>query len=245
VKLPLEKQNSRLMRALFDTVAPRYNFITRAFSYGMDSRWKRSGVERAELPDRPLVLDLASGTGDFSLLVQRLHPGSQAITVDLTERMLQLARTRGLNRTVCADAGVLPFRDSSFDCVFVGYGLRNFPDLKRALQEIQRVTRPGGLLVSLDFFLPGNPLLRRLYLAYLYAQGTFWGFLLHGRPRVYTYIPDSLRTFVSIDGFSSLLGGTGYRLVAVRRYLLGGIGLHWAAKNKPQAAPAEPKRICV
>lgn len=231
------------MRAMFHTVAPRYDFITRAFSYGMDGRWKRWGVERAHLPDRPVVLDLASGTGDFSLLVNRRHPGSQAITVDITERMLQLARARGLPYAVCADAGVLPFRDSAFDCVFIGYGLRNFPNLKQALQEIERVTRPGGMLVSLDFFLPKNPLLRRLYLAYLYAQGTFWGFVLHGHPRVYTYIPDSLRTFVSIDDFSSLLGRAGYRQLAVDKHILGGIGLHWAAKEVSQTCPGGRKRV--
>jgi demethylmenaquinone methyltransferase/2-methoxy-6-polyprenyl-1,4-benzoquinol methylase len=230
------------MRAMFHTVAPRYDFITRAFSYGMDVRWKRAGVERAQLPDRPVVLDLASGTGDFSLLVNRRYPGSQSITVDITERMLQLAQARGLPYAVCADAGGLPFRDSSFDCVFIGYGLRNFPNLKQALREVERVTRPGGMLVSLDFFLPKNPVLRRLYLAYLYAQGTFWGFLLHGRPRVYTYIPDSLRTFVSIDDFSSLLGRTGYRQLAVDKHILGGIGLHWAAKEASPNQPAERKR---
>ena len=144
------------MRAMFHTVAPRYNFITRAFSYGMDGRWKRSGVELAQLPDRPVVLDLASGTGDFSLLVRSHYPDSQTLTVDITERMLRFARARGLPYAVCADAGVLPFRDSAFDCVFIGYGLRNFPNLNRALEEIERVTRPGGMLVSLDFFLPGE-----------------------------------------------------------------------------------------
>jgi demethylmenaquinone methyltransferase/2-methoxy-6-polyprenyl-1,4-benzoquinol methylase len=241
VKIPAEKEDSRLMRAMFHTVAPRYNFITRAFSYGMDGRWKRAGVEEAHLRDRSKVLDLASGTGDFSLLVTRLHPGAQAFTVDITERMLRLAKGRGVPYAVCADAGMLPFRDGAFDCVFVGYGLRNFPNLKQALEEIERVTCPGGMLVSLDFFLPGNPLLRKVYLAYLYAQGTFWGFVLHGRPRVYTYIPDSLRTFVSIDGFTSLLGRTGYRLLAVRKHLLGGIGLHWAAKETPR--PAGRKRM--
>ena len=218
------------MRAMFHTVAPRYDFITRAFSYGMDGHWKRTGVERAGLSDCPMVLDLASGTGDFSMLVSRRHPGSRTVAVDLTERMLRLARGRGLRDAVCADAGVLPFPDASFDCVFVGYGLRNFPDLPGTLREIGRVTRPGGMLVSLDFFLPANAVLRRLYLGYLYAQGVFWGFLLHGRPRVYTYIPDSLRSFVSIDGFSSLLSNSGYHAVDVRRYILGGIGLHWASK---------------
>ncbi len=218
------------MRAMFSTVAPRYDFITRAFSYGMDIHWKRLGVDSAALPERPLVLDLASGTGDFSLLVRQRYPGSRPIAVDLTERMLQLARRRGLPDAVCADAAGLPFADNSFDCVLVGYGLRNFPNLPLAVREIERVTRPGGLLVSLDFFLPSNALIRRLYLAYLYAQGAFWGTVLHGQPRVYTYIPDSLRSFLSIEEFSRLLQTTGYQRVDARRYILGGIGLHWAHK---------------
>ena len=201
-------------------------------SYGMDRRWKRAGVEKACLPPRPVVLDLASGTGDFSLLVQQYHPGAQAVAVDLTERMLRLARERHVDDTVCADAGKLPFPDRSFDCVFVGYGLRNFPNLSGAVREIERVTRPGGLLVSLDFFLPSNALLRRIYLWWLYVQGAFWGLLLHGRPRIYTYIPDSLRSFVSMDEFSSLLRRSGYGSVDTRSYILGGIGLHWAAKKQ-------------
>jgi len=219
------------MRAMFSTVAPRYDFITRTFSYGMDRRWKRTGLDRAQLPERPVVLDLAAGTGDFSLMVRQRYPGARAVAVDITERMLQLARGRGVQHTVCGDAGLLPFADHSFDCVIVGYGLRNFPSLDVAVREIERVTRPGGSLVSLDFFLPANVVLRPLYLAYLYAQGAFWGLVLHGRPRVYTYIPDSLRSFVSIDDFSSLLQRTGYQQVDTRRYILGGIGLHWAVKE--------------
>jgi ubiquinone/menaquinone biosynthesis methyltransferase len=225
---PPERQSTRLMRAMFSTVAPRYDFITRAFSYGMDRRWKRLGVELAELPANPLVLDLASGTGDFSKLVTGRNAGARSVAVDLTERMLQLARQTGVREAVCADASSLPFPDGAFDCVFIGYGLRNFPNLEQSVAEIRRVTRPGGLFVSLDFFLPVNPILRSLYVGYLYAQGFFWGVVLHGQPRVYTYIPDSLRSFVSIEGFSARLRQAGYGRVEARRYILGGIGLHWA-----------------
>jgi demethylmenaquinone methyltransferase / 2-methoxy-6-polyprenyl-1,4-benzoquinol methylase len=231
VNLPAEKRDWRLMRRMFSTVAPRYDFITRVFSYGMDARWKRAGVARVQLPENAVVLDLASGTGDFSTLIKGKVPGANTVAVDLTERMLHLARGCGVEHGVCADAAALPFVDGTFDAVFVGYGLRNFTDLRRAVAEIGRVTRRGGVLISLDFFLPARPIIRKLYLGYLYAQGAFWGLLLHGRPRVYTYIPASLRGFVSIEDFSTLLRKVGYGGVEARRYILGGIGLHWAAKE--------------
>ncbi len=223
------------MRAMFSTIAPRYDFITRAFSYGMDRRWKRRAVARIDLPPSPRVLDLASGTGDFSRLAVERDPGARAIAVDLTESMLHHARRRGTGEAVCADATSLPFGDGSFDCVLIGYGLRNFPNLRAALEEIERVTRPGGFLVTLDFFLPRNRLLRRCYLTYLYVQGAFWGLLLHGRPRVYTYIPDSLRAFLSMADFSALLRRSGYQSVIEQSFLFGGIGLHWGRKKKLSA----------
>jgi demethylmenaquinone methyltransferase/2-methoxy-6-polyprenyl-1,4-benzoquinol methylase len=231
MSIPAEKQDLRLMRAMFSTIAPRYDFITRIFSYGMDRRWKRRLVEMAALPEHATVLDLASGTGDFSQLVAQRYPQARSIAVDLTERMLRLAHDRGIRYAVCADATILPFPEGTFDCVFIGYGLRNFPDLNAALHEIRRVTRPGGLLLTLDFFLPANPVLRQLYVGYLYVQGGFWGFLLHGRPRIYTYIPDSLRSFVSMQEFANRLRKFGYPSIRAQGFIFGGIGLHWAAKE--------------
>lgn len=228
---PVEKRDARLMRGMFGDIAPRYDLVTRIFSYGMDRRWKRGSVARLALPENAAVLDLAAGTGDFSRLVLDRFPRAHAVALDLTEPMLRRARERGVRHVLCADASALPLANSSFDCVFVGYGLRNFPDLAAALREIERVMRPGGVLVTLDFFLPSNALFRRGYLAYLYAQGAFWGLLLHGRARTYTYIPDSLRGFVSISELSAMLARAGFHQIEARSFILGGIGLHCAVRR--------------
>jgi demethylmenaquinone methyltransferase / 2-methoxy-6-polyprenyl-1,4-benzoquinol methylase len=219
------------MSAMFDAIAPRYDFVTRIFSYGMDRRWKKLGVERASLPNDAAVLDLAAGTGDFSLIIKERLPGARVVALDLTLRMLGLARGRGIEQAVCGDASALPFADAAFDCVVIGYGLRNFPNLEAALREIERVTRTGGTLLTLDFFLPVNPILRRLYVAYLYANGGFWGLLLHGRPRIYTYIADSLRSFMSADDLRGVLQRMGYAQVNIRPFIFGGIALHKAVKR--------------
>lgn len=215
------------MREMFGIIAPRYDFITRLFSYGMDASWKRRGIEECALRPGMRVLDLACGTGDFAQLAAAR--GATAIGADLTMGMMRESKT--LPIAVCADAQQMPFEDGSFDAVCVGYGVRNFPKLTAAIAEIHRVLKPGGTVVVLDFYLPGNPVWRWLFLSYLYAQGWLWGLLLHGQPRIYTYIPRSLRSFVSTARFAELLAAGGFTKVRCQSFLGGGIALHWGAKS--------------
>ena len=221
------------MRQMFGVIAPRYDFITRAFSFGMDRRWKRAGVARggharaASCPGPGLRHRRFFETGGRNV-------GLSAVTIaaDLTHGMLRLARSGGVDAAVCADAMALPFPDRSFDCVFIGYGLRNFPRLDPAIAEIERITRPGGLLVSLDFFLPrksdsapalsGLPIPERGFLGHMYYTDA--------RGFTRTSLIPSAALFRSTI-FTALLRRSGYRKVDARGFLCGGIALHWAAKK--------------
>lgn len=213
---------------MFGVIAPRYDLITRIFSYGMDRRWKRAAVGLSSLKPGARILDLACGTADFSKIVLEHDRKARVVACDLTEQMLRRAAQQGIGNGVCADAMCLPFDDGIFDAVFVGYGLRNFPDLAASIKEIRRVLHAGGVLASLDFYLPSNAAWREIYLGYLFAQGALWGTLLHGEARIYTYIPKSLRTFISARDFSRLLRESGYSEVRDRTYLAGGIAVHIA-----------------
>lgn len=236
---PREKISPAQMQALFRTVAPKYDFITRVFSYGMDAGWKRLAVERTPLGRGALVLDLACGTGDFSRLVEKR--GAVAVGCDLTHNMLRAAKQRGLKNPVCGDALRLPFPDATFDAAFVGYGVRNFPRIQEAIGEIHRVLKPGATFTTLDFFLPSNDTWRGLFLRYLKMQGAFWGTLLHGDPGVYTYIPRSLQCFLSTGGYRDLLTRGGFEKVRVERFLGGGIAIEWAERSA-LARPAVERR---
>jgi demethylmenaquinone methyltransferase/2-methoxy-6-polyprenyl-1,4-benzoquinol methylase len=128
--------------------------------------------------------------------------------------MVQLARTKpaaaGRVRFVTGDMMALPFPDRSFDLVTTGYGIRNVPRIDPAIDEIRRVLRPGGRLLSLDFDRPSNPLVRAIYLGYLTVVGSAVGFVLHGDPDTYRYIPESIRRYPGAAGVAALLARGGF-----------------------------------
>ena len=181
----------RYVRQLFATIADRYDLITRVLSYGQDARWKATLVRMANVRAGERALDLACGTGDIAFAVAAR--GARTVGLDITHRMLQLPGppSRRIRRRFVEAAAVafisgdmtsLPFRSSTFDLVTTGYGLRNVPDLDAAIDEIARVLKPGGRLLSLDFNRPESPVVRAAYLAYLTVVGGLLGWLLHRDP---------------------------------------------------------------
>ncbi len=234
------------MRQLFATIADRYDFITRFLSFGQDFRWKRRLIRLAALSPSDRLLDLACGTGDILFLASP-HVRS-AVGVDVTFRMTQLARERAIaadraattarpdavranTLLLTADMLALPFRAEWFDVVTTGYGLRNVPDLDKALSEIDRVLAPGGRLLSLDFNRPPNALVRGVYLAYLTVVGSALGWALHRDPDTYRYIPASIRNYPGADGVARLLAQHGFAHVEIRPVLGGLMTIHVARKR--------------
>jgi len=131
---------------------------------------------------------------------------------------------------VTGDMMALPFPSTRFTVVTTGYGLRNVPDLERAVDEIARVLEPGGRLLSLDFNRPAQPWLRALYLAYLTVVGSLLGLVLHGDPDTYRYIPESIRNYPGADGVRRLLESRGFVNVRVVLLLGGLMAIHSALK---------------
>ena len=243
ISTPEGKQ--RYARRLFATIADRYDFITRFLSYGQDGRWKRRLIRLAALEPSDRALDLAAGTGD--LVFAAAPHVRQAVGLDVTHRMLQLAAIkktglRSVSRLgeppvasisfVTADMLALPFADGSFDVITTGYGLRNVPDLHVTLAEIARVLVPGGRLLSLDFNRPSNPIVRTVYLAYLTVVGSALGTVLHGDPDTYRYIPASIRIYPGAHGVAKMMQQHGFTDVRVIPVLFGLMAIHVATRGR-------------
>jgi ubiquinone/menaquinone biosynthesis methyltransferase len=219
------------VRALFATIADRYDLITALLSYGQDARWKKKLVAIADVRPGERARDLAAGTGDIAFAVAAR--GARTIGLDITHRMLQLASAKSRAATfITADMMSLPFASRSFDLVTTGYGLRNVPDLNAAIDEIARVLKPGGRLLSLDFNRPENAVVRAAYLAYLTVVGSTLGWLLHRDADTYRYIPVSIRRYPGARGVADRLAAHGFDHVTVIPLLFGLMSLHLAERSR-------------
>ncbi len=220
----------RHVRTLFATIADRYDLITQVLSYGQDARWKRRLIALARVQPGERALDLAAGTGDVAFAAA--EQGARTVGLDITHRMLQLASAKAAAaRFITGDMASLPFSAGVFDLVTTSYGLRNVPDLDTAIDEIARVLKPGGRLLSLDFNRPENVIVRGVYLFYLSVVGSTLGWLLHRDPDTYRYIPASISRYPGAGGVAARLAGRGFDQVEVVPVLFGLMSIHVARRS--------------
>lgn len=224
---------------MFDLIASRYDRFTRVFSFGMDQRWKMTLVDMAaqSIARGGTVCDVATGTGDLAFALSTARPDLAIAATDVSLEMLSRTRERaehGPSRNVTVSAGDLsglPFPAASLDAVTAGYALRNTPDWRASIGELSRVVRPGGQVLTLDFFLPDSAAWRAMFLGWLGVAGRAVGWWWHREPMAYGYIAHSIRHFTTADGYSAALREAGFDVRAVQRRLGGAIAIHHAERR--------------
>lgn len=216
----LERDPDRVAR-MFTDISPRYDLLNRVLSLGLDGRWRRAAVRMAGADGARRVLDLATGTGDFAFEFLR-RPGfsGEIVGLDFSGEMLARARAKAVARGATerlrfleGDALHIPVPDETFDVVSVGFGVRNFADLERALVEARRVLAPGGRLVVLEFFRAEETAPIRLYLDEVLPRVGSW---ISRHRSAYEYLRATGRGFLSLEEFESLLSFAGYSPVVSR-----------------------------
>ena len=210
------------VRSMFDRIARVYDPMNRILTAGLDGRWRRRTAEAVvRAGDR--VLDACCGTGDLALADERA--GGTVTGLDFSERMLERARKKSDSvEWVQGDALALPFPDSSFDVVTVGFGVRNVSDLEGGLAELRRVLRPGGRVGVLDITTPRG-VLRPFYSVWFDRVVPLLGKVLPGGT-AYTYLPASVRRFPSAEELAGLIRAAGFEQVGYRLFAGGIVALH-------------------
>lgn len=196
-----ESGKARRVGAVFDSVATRYDLMNDVMSFGAHRLWKRFAVELADLHGGEHVLDVAGGTGDIArLLAHKVGPKGALVVTDINAAMLGVGRERLVDAGVVgnvayiqADAERLPFPDDSFDCITIAFGLRNVTHKEAALASMQRVLKPGGRLLVLEFSKPRLPALEPVYDFYSFKVLPVLGKLIAGDEASYRYLAESIR----------------------------------------------------
>ena len=224
---------------MFDGISGRYDLLNRLLSMGIDIRWRRVALRMLRergIPGR--VLDVATGTADLALALAADLPQAEVIGVDISEGMLEVGRQKvernGLHPRVRldqADAENLPFEDGAFDAVTVAFGVRNFENLDKGLGELQRVLRPGGHLMVLEFSRPTSPLVKGLMNLYSRSLMPALGGWLSKDRAAYAYLPASVQVFPEGAAFEERLSRAGLQPLRQRRLSMGISSVYIARKG--------------
>jgi demethylmenaquinone methyltransferase/2-methoxy-6-polyprenyl-1,4-benzoquinol methylase len=216
---------------MFGAIATRYDIANHLLSCGIDFYWRTRAAQIVEAWHPHTIADLATGTGDLALALQNKLPRAEVTGVDFLPEMLELARRKGVRRLVLGDAMKLPFDDASFDCVTIGFGLRNMENCSAALTEMWRVLNPRGHLLVLEFSLPTTAILRAAYRFYLHRCLPLLGSFLTQNKSAYDYLGDSIEDFPSGNAMCELMRGTGYVSPSFERLTGGIVTIYTAAKS--------------
>ncbi len=201
---------------MFNSIAHRYDYLNHFLSMGIDRLWRRKLRKRLSVYKPEKILDVATGTGDLAIELAKLKP-RQIIGVDIAETMLEMGDKKIIKKNLQhmiqlqqGDSEDLPFENDTFDAAVISYGVRNFETPLKGLKEIHRVLKPGGVILILEFGMPGSFPVKQLYSFYFNAILPFWGKVFSGSYESYKYLPESVKTFPYGKNFTDLLEQAGF-----------------------------------
>ena len=216
------------IKKLFDNIAPDYDKLNHILSLNIDKGWRRKAVREIVDCNHPLsVLDVACGTGDFTIeIARRAADGSSVTGIDLSEGMMEVGRRKILSSGVSAvleygDCEALTYEDNTFDRISVGFGVRNFEHLSVGLREMCRVLKPCGKLVILELSVPSNAFIRWCYKLYFLNILPAIGGMVSGNRSAYEYLPASVLHFPSPDKFIPMMREAGFAEVRHKAFTFG------------------------
>lgn len=206
------------VEGMFDNIAPYYDLLNKVLSLGIDKSWRKKAIKQLEGDQPKVILDVATGTADVAIaLVQKLQP-EKVVGLDLSNEMLAVGQKKidkqALQNTISlqqGDSENLPFEDNTFDAITVAFGVRNFEHLERGLSEMQRVLKPGGKMVVLEFSQPRIFPFKQLFNLYFKYILPLIGRVTSKDPKAYKYLYESVQAFPDGQHFVSVLEKTGFK----------------------------------
>ena len=212
---------------MFDSISSKYDFLNHFLSLGIDIRWRKKAITYLVKDQPKQILDIATGTGDFAIEALKLNP-EKVIGVDISEGMLNVGREKmkkkGLDQIIdmqSGDSENLHFDDNKFDAIIVAFGVRNFENLEKGLQEMNRVLKPGGKAVILEFSKPTIFPFKQLYNFYFRWVLPKIGKVVSKDSAAYTYLPESVNEFPYGEKFLNILASTGFKNTLCKSLTLG------------------------
>lgn len=230
----LSKKNQ--VEEMFDSISPRYDLLNHLLSANIDKAWRKKAIKILAQYNPRTILDVATGTADFAIAAQQLNP-DKITGIDLSEGMLGIGKQKikkldlsHLIELKKGDSESLPFDDNSFDAATVGFGVRNFENLNKGLEEIYRVLKSGGIFIVLEFSRPRGKLFGSLYFFYFTRILPLLGRLVSRNHSAYSYLPESVRSFPDGEDFLKVLSAAGFKSCTCRPLTFGIASIYTAQK---------------
>jgi demethylmenaquinone methyltransferase/2-methoxy-6-polyprenyl-1,4-benzoquinol methylase len=228
-----ESEKSKYVGEVFTSVSKNYDIMNDAMSFGMHRLWKKILVELASVGNEDVILDIASGTGDISKLISKEYPSTSIFMSDINYEMLSEGRDRAINEsfdnncTFCQLSGeILPFKDGAFDLITVGFGLRNFTNKEKGLEEMKRCLKKDGKLLILEFSKPINPIFSKIYDWYSFNILPKLGSILANDSDSYQYLAESIRMHPDQEHLKKMIIKSGFKEAKFYNLLNGIVAIH-------------------